>query len=236
MKCGEELERLFEDKPRCVERTWLMTFAAAKVSSGGPRLGIVTFPKRLSRPRAWLHLWTVRWGSLSPAEVFLDALWGEREPLSPGPPGGAPAAWCPSSQGEEGSRQTPRPQKEPQWAGGGPKAAAQKCLGSPNTGATRGQGRSLSRFCQKLPFGPAGPEKAPFPCTVQILTPCVLRAHALTVRHSLLPPARGPGSSLGPGAPSLLPGGARHAGGSRAPRGSAACRTAGPTPPRRLRP
>ncbi|CAI9157637.1 unnamed protein product [Rangifer tarandus platyrhynchus] len=59
MKCGEELERLFEDKPRCVERTWLMTFAAAKVSSGGPRLGIVTFPKRLSRPRAWLHLWKI---------------------------------------------------------------------------------------------------------------------------------------------------------------------------------
>lgn len=57
IKCGEELERLFEDKPRCVERTWLMTFAAAKVSSGGPRLGIVVFPKRLSRPRAWLHLW-----------------------------------------------------------------------------------------------------------------------------------------------------------------------------------
>ena len=44
-------------------------------------------------------------------------------------------------------------------------------------------GRNLSRFCQKLPFGPAEPEKAPFPCTVQILTPCVLRAHALTVRH-----------------------------------------------------
>ena len=39
---------------------------------------------------------------------MLDALWGEREPLSPGPPGGAPAAWCPSSQGEEGARQTPR--------------------------------------------------------------------------------------------------------------------------------
>lgn len=50
-----------------------------------------------------------------------------------------PAAWCPSSQGEEGARQTPWPQKESQSAGGGPKAAAQKCLSSPNTGATRGQ-------------------------------------------------------------------------------------------------
>lgn len=85
----------------------------------------------------------------------MDALWGEREPLPPGPPGGAPrpAAWCPSSQGEEGARQTPWPQKESQSAGGGPKAAAQKCLRSPNTGATRGQ--CIARNCRQGAFEPS---------------------------------------------------------------------------------
>lgn len=114
-------------------------------------------------------------------KVFVGCLVGrEGTPFhSPGGTPAGPAAWCPSSQGEEGARQTPWPQKESQSAGGGPKAAVRRNACSPNTGAaTRGQweGETADKAFEPSLVESISPEVAPSIVPLSALTP---KAHPI---------------------------------------------------------